>query len=762
MALFNKLGNILNKQSNLPQNYLSLTITSNKVCTVVWELLEDKIEIIGYSQKKFHSIDSLTNEAAAAIDSAAEKAKTDVVEVVYGLSAYWLEDGKLTKETSNILKKLSDTLELDAKAFVPLSSSINHFLKIKETQNPNTILIGALEDFTEIHLLSDNKVKNSKIYKGEATLEKIAQLLRQLKTDEGKNLPKQIVFFGVDKHSHLVEDFTKDNIEDIFEQEPQIQFLTEEEMTQSVAFSQAADILGHDPQPLETGLLKTVIPSSGEEAEPEKIEPETENETPQDQKKEENPDNFGFIGGEDILKSRVAESIVAQTAEIPPTTGHFSKHPKHLKNEDYAVEVENISPQQDSYESPQQKIQAAEKMHHKSLLESFMTLSYLSKLTGVFTAKGSLKKIIFLLLIAGIVGTVAAFVLSQTITVAQVIIKVNSKPIEDNFSVTVANGASVDSTRSRIPGSEVTAQVTDSAQTSATGTKKTGTNAKGEIKVLNWTTSKVTFDKSTVIISKNGVKFLLDDHVEVASRSASLPGEANTNATAQEFGSAGNLDAGVDFTFQKYDELLYSAKSSSALTGGEEKQVTVVSKDDQAKIEKSLLASLTDKAKAALREKLSGQDLKDDAIDIKVTKKQFDHDIDQEADQVKLDMEIEAKALIYDQQILKTLLAQKTQENQGSNLVASAENIDILDLTVKKNKDSLILNGKYRANLVPVIAQDDLKTKIAGKNTKEARAIIKEIPEVSDIEVKFSPNLILFSQIPKNTAKINFTIDALK
>ncbi len=762
MVLFNKLGNILNKQNNLSQNYLSLTITSNKICAIVWELIEDNIKIIGYSQKKFHSIDSLTTEAAEAIDSAAERAKTDVVEVVYGLSAYWLEDGKLTKETSNILKKLSDTLELDAKAFVPLSSSVNHFLKIKEAQNPSAILIGAQEDFTEIHLLVDNKVNNSKIYKGEATLDKITQLLRQLKTDEGKNLPTHVIFFGVGNQSQLVEDFTKYNFEDIFEQKPKIQLITEEEITQSVAFSQAADILGHDPEEQEGAKsAELTLPVSDKTQEEDKdLQPETKEQ--QEPKKEENPDDFGFIEGKDILNNQESESNILKTPETPPIPEHFIKHPKHLKNEDYAVEVENISSTHGSYESPQQKIQAAEKMHHRNLLESFMTLSYLSKFTSIFATKGSFKKIIFLLFTIGIIGTIAAFVLSQTITTAQVIIKVNSKPIEDNFSVIAASGASIDSTRSRIPGDEVAAQVVDSAQTNATGTKKTGTNAKGEVKVLNWTTSKYTFDKGTVIISKNGVKFLLDNQVEIASRSASLPGEANTNATAQEFGSAGNLDSGIDFTFQKYDELLYSAKSSSALTGGEEKQETVVSKDDQAKIEKSLLVSLTDKAKSALREKLIGQDLKDDAIDIKVTKKQFDKDIDQEASQVKLDMEIEAKALIYDQQILKTLLSQKTQETQGANLEAKAENIDILDLTVKKNKDSLVLTGKYRANLVPIIAQDDLKTKIAGKNTKDARSIIKEISEVSDIEVKFSPNLFFFSQLSKNTSKIHFKIEALK
>ena len=125
-------------------------------------------------------------------------------------------------------------------------------------------------------------------------------------------------------------------------------------------------------------------------------------------------------------------------------------------------------------------------------------------------------------------------------------------------------------------------------------------------------------------------------------------------------------------------------------------------------------------------------------------------------------MEIEAKALIYDPQILKNLLAQKTQEVQRTNLEAKPENIDILNFSAKKNKDNLILTGRYRANLVPTIAEDELNTKISGKSTKDARSIIKEIPEVSDIEIKFSPNLFFTSQLPKNTAKINFTIEALK
>lgn len=744
MAFYSKLGNFLKKDKENETTYLSVALTSDKIFASVWELLGENINFIGFSHKKFHNIDGLIHQAAAAIDDAAQKAKTDISQVVFGLSAYWLEDGKLTKETSNIIKDLSENLELDAQAFVPLASAVNHFFKVENSQNPSLILVGALGDFTEVHLLEDNKVKNSKIFKGEATFEKVAQLMRQLRTDEGKNLPSKVVFFGQDSESHLVREFEKNIPQDIFAQEPKVQSLEDEQIAQTVAFSQVSDILGHDPLPQNTSQVEEKTgPAKGEE----KLAIATNT-------KEillEETEDFGFVSGADILKKEeVLPEKPAETLQMPKS------------KEEYAIDIENVQPANQGYESPKQKLEEAQGKRRKSLLESFMTLSYLSKLTNAISSHGSFKKLAILTALLVVLATVAGFVASQTISTAQVVIKVNSKPYEDDFAVTVAQGASLDVTRSRISGEEITAWVSDSEQTGTTGSKKTGTNAKGEIKVLNWTTSKASFDSGTTIISKNGVKFSLDNQVEVASRSASLPGETNINVTALEFGTSGNVDAATDFTFQKYDELLYSAKSTNAFGGGDEKQATVVAKDDQAKLEKSLLERLSAKAKSSLREKLSGKDLTDDTINIKINKKTFDRNLDEEASAVKLDMEVEASALIYDEQNLKELLSQKAQQSQDANLEAKADNIDILDLQTKKNKDTLSLSGKYRANLVPKFTEDDLKTKIAGKNTKEARTIIKETPEVTDVDFKFFPNLIFFSQLPKNIEKITFKIEAIK
>ena len=378
------------------------------------------------------------------------------------------------------------------------------------------------------------------------------------------------------------------------------------------------------------------------------------------------------------------------------------------------------------------------------------------------TKEATAKKILIGVIILVLAFFAISFVAGYTISSVQLVLKANSKPQEDTFNVTATASATLDTTRSRIPASEVKGTAADSAQTTATGNKKIGNSAKGEVKILNWTTSSASFDKGTLLISKGGVKFLLDGQVQVASRSASTPGESTVNVVAQDFGASGNIAGGTEFTFQKYDELLYSAKNDSAFTGGDEKQITVVAQDDLTKLEKSLQDNLTTKAKNALKEQNPSEEISDEAIVVKVNKKQFDKKLDDEASSVHLDMEIEASALIYDQNVLKDLLAQLAQETSQDTQIATQENIDILDLSVKRSKDNLTLSGKYRANLVPKINEEEVKDKVAGKSLKDARAIIKQNADISDVEAKFTPNLILFSSIPKNKSKILIKVEAIK
>ncbi len=766
MGVLNIFGNFLKRQPDENTNYLSLTLTSDKILAVIWQLQGDSLNFLGFSHKNFHNIDSLIHETAVVIDGAAQHIKNDVSQVVFGLSYYWFESEtppkNVSRETLDILKDLSSELSLEAQAFVPLSASVNHFLKIRDSKTPNAIYIGAFKDFTEIAVLTGGIV-TPKIYKGQAKKENIVNLLSGLKTELGKTLPSDFVFFSTHEDNQLAKELEKMDLKELVGGEQKVEIIESEQVAKCIAYSQAADILGHDPQFISTaGIASAPVSSAtGHEEETPEVK---EQDVPKEETLEEklldeevpapSPGGFDFIEDQDVLESGpAAEKLeAASLGNIKP-----------IDPKNYAVEVDpnQMVRHETTYESPKERIEETKKSHKKNILENLVTLSYLSSLTNLFSKNGPKKLLISLaVLIIGIV--IALFALSNTITAVSIILKANTSPLEDSFSITAAPDAAIDAVRERIPAQSMTATAQDTQSSQPTGTKKIGDSAKGAVNVFNWTTSEKTFPKNTVIISKDGVKFTLDADVNVASRSASTPGQSSVSVTAQSFGDNGNISAGVDFTFQQFDELLYSAKNDNAFTGGSQKQVTVVAQEDLDKLQKSLTEALTQKAKESLKSQNPNAQLADEAISINIAKKQFDKNLNDEASSVSLTMEITATALTYNQDDLKNILAQMAQSQSQDKLQATPDNIDFLDIKTKLNKTSLTLSGQYRANLVPKIDTEDIKNKIAGKSQKDARGIILSLGDISSVDFRFTPNLFLFTSIPKNTSKISIAVEANK
>ena len=77
MALFN-FKNPFVKKPQVPEDYVSLTIAPNKVIATVWNFQGENINTLSTAEKEFENAHSLIHEAAVVIDSATEKAKTDV------------------------------------------------------------------------------------------------------------------------------------------------------------------------------------------------------------------------------------------------------------------------------------------------------------------------------------------------------------------------------------------------------------------------------------------------------------------------------------------------------------------------------------------------------------------------------------------------------------------------------------------------------------------------------------------------------------
>lgn len=721
MAFKDFLGGVFKKESKEEDNFLALILTPEKVLAAVWTFEEESIHVLGFSKKSYQNIQNIIHQAAVAIDNAAEKAKSDVTKVVFGLSQNWFEKKEPTKETAKILKKLSEDLDLSAQAFVPLSASIKNFLKIKESVTPHTVLVGIFEELVEVHLVKDNEVKKTVTSTEKPTMGKITNLLQELK--ENYDLPARVVVFGINEDSKLAEEIAKAEFKNIFHDLPKISFLKDSEVAKSVAFAQAADLLGQEPS-----ITPATVASSN---------------LISDQTKESKPqaNELGFIEGEDILKVQDRQSQASR---------------EDYNNEDLAVQIENDLQKAKPIVAGNTEVEVKK----EGIIEQIATLRWFAKVQNFFKGPGGTRKSATGLVVIVLLAVIGLYVGGRTLTNAEVVIKVNSKSQEDTFDVDVKKGGSSNFSKDQIAGVEISAKSGDSRKAVATGTKEVGEPAKGEVVVLNWTDEETSFSQGAVIITKNGIKFELDEGIKVASRAAKGPGEKNVKVTAIDLGSEGNIGIGSEFTFTQHDKLSYSAINDNAFTGGDEKEITVVSQEDLDKLKESLFESLKNAATTNLKEKAADKSISENAIEVEITKQIFDKDLEEEATLVTLELEVEAFSVAYDENSLKEYLAEISNEDAPENLKARVEGIETFSVNAKTFGGTLNLTGKYKVNFVPKFEDDDLKEQIAGKSVKEAREIIKNIPEVSDVNVNFSPAFFISNTLPSDKDKIRFKIES--
>lgn len=737
MAIFESFGKFFKKSAQEPGNYLSLTIGPDRVVALIWTFEGSLVKTLGFAKKSFKNADVLLHQTAVAIDTAGEQAKVDVSKTVFGLSQNWLEGTKLATITTKTLKKLSDELELSAQAYVSLAASINHYLKIEEQITPQVVAIGIFGDlenpsFCEVHLIEKNKVVVTKTSQSPINLEKIQSLVTGLKQDE-VDLPAKIVVFGIDKDSDFAQKIAKNNWQDTFIHEPKIDFIDDNQLARAVAYAQAADALGYEPV-----VEQTVAATSQQEIASE--------------------NQLGFVPGKDILLEVKDEEISTKMEKLPEEPE--KSPPTGGQKEEYAVEVSNLR-------QPASVKDKLKKPFHTDQIITDDQIQYqeeskggiFTKLFSIFSFSQSGKKLAIIVLVIIVLLTAGIYIAAQTQVEAKVRIIVVAKPFEDTFSAQVSTTGTFDASKSQISGNLTAGKAEGNQKAVTTGSKKVGDPARGEVTVFNWTTSPKKFSVSEGIISKNGLKFTLDAQVQVASRSASTPGETKANITSSDLGPTGNLPAGTDFTFQQFDELSYSAVADTDFSGGTERQVTVVTQDDLTKLEKSLTETLFQKAKEDLKTKASDKKIADEVITLKIITRNFDQTVDDEAPLVNLTMQVEAQTIVFDENELKKLITETAKSKFDQNLEAKPQNMEIKDLKVKKDENKLSLSGRFLASLVPKTNEDDLKSRIAGKSIKEARSIIKENQAFSDVIVDFSPNIPILSSIPKNKDKIKFKFE---
>lgn len=724
-----EIKNLLNKlkhKEELPEQFFALELSEDTIKSAVWTVLDGhtKVVKIGSNQTWDGKNESaLIEKVDQSISDASENLDPEPSGVIFGLPELWLEKETITTDKKALLKKICTELDLKPLGFVNTDTAVIQFLKIDEGTPPSAIFLKLSSVELNLSLVKLGKILGTELVgrSGDLGPDVEEGLSRFKKID---TLPSRMILYN--GQSDFEEDKQQLISYDWEEKLPFIHFPKVENLGNDVSIraialaggSEVAKSLGFEikpppPQPLDKPTAKSL----------------------------------GF-SSEDIAQSikTVTDSSEANASETTKTDSKLYPANAEPQKEPYP---ETAVPDQEKAESPDFTNQNPKPKLNLTGFVSTLTKTFgkvFSKLKSIFKFKKAPKTLTlvsigFLLLFSSV------FAAYWYLPKAKVTIIVEPKTIDENLELTIdSNATTLDLENTILPGESVDISVEGSKSAPTTGTSLIGDPAQGDITIYNKTDDSKTFSAGTILIGTDNLTFTLDEEVEVASSSAGDEsitfGKATGKITASSIGPDGNLSSGTTMSFKKFSDNNYSAKVIDGLSGGTAREVKAVSEDDQATLLEALTTNLKEQAASDLQSKLgSDRSLVDVEDQDEIMKKSFNHDLDEEADNLKLDAKLEYTALSYKKSHLDLLLEQAIKEKIPDNYeVSQSSEIEIEPAVLNKNNTATI-EVTFKAKLIPKLNFTDVKTNLKGRYPNLVQEYLATLPGFISADITITPNL---------------------
>lgn len=279
------------------------------------------------------------------------------------------------------------------------------------------------------------------------------------------------------------------------------------------------------------------------------------------------------------------------------------------------------------------------------------------------------------------------------------------------------------------------------------GEKIVGEKARGEVTIYNNSFESLELKKETLFQTEEGIKFLLDNDVKIASASQTLTsegnfltvaGKANANLTAAEIGSSSNIEKGKRLKVGDYSMEKIFAITSESFTGGSQRKIRTVSKDDREKLKEELSSLINKEAISFVKRKTRGKEIISSSIETKILDETYSKEIGEEADKLSLKIKAKVTGFFFSPEKLKEYLAERLKDKKGEYQIL-ADNISYQIEEFSPEKETIQL--KTTAFLLPKISLEKMKKRVKGKDLKKLNEIIKQEFKADGYEVEIDAKL---------------------
>jgi hypothetical protein len=786
--------------------FLALLLRDEKASALIVEQAQGKITIIGKHESFFTSnLEHATEEEIGqvldtAISGAEETipANVEVKNTIFGVKDTWVEEKSIKKDYLAKLKQLCHQLDLVPMGFIVISEALAHLIQKEEGAPLSALLTEVGKYSATVSLFRAGKLIETKHGPIEDTpMATVDSLLKRFERVE--IFPSRVILF----HAGIVDTGTDvANANDSLAQKfiahqwskslpflhvPQVSILPAGFDGKAIVAG-AATQLGYEMVGLPVDIKDTGIKTyekHHEIASEKAIEKETADEKAIEQKEESQivedesdlptetlskvkADNFGFIREQDVATMPIIETP-DEDEELIDEESEKVDHHKGQKETEELDEEENDDEEYFREEDADEE-QVAPKRKHSGI-----KFSPIGAFAGIFSPMkrarlpkmkiplgGKLTLFIPLLLLL-IVGIVSLYIFKLKATVALV---VAPKMIDESQKVIFSPSAENDFSQGVIAAKEVTISLDGDSSTNTSGQKEVGDKAKGTVTIYNSDEAKKTLNAGTVLTSSNGLDFITDKDIVIASASGDIfsgvkSGTAQVSVVAKNIGSDYNLPSNTKFSVSGSSVL--AAKNDSAFSGGSKKKVTVVAKKDTDKLLIDLPKSLEQKAREQLGSKLSNDEvLLSQFTEESFEKKDFDKNVDEQATTVKLTGTVKFTAVAYRKddvvQYAQTALKNKYSQDQTIPEKDIASSVSGVKQREDKNISAVL---DIKAGLLPRLDTPKIAKTITGKSYSDVQEYVRGLPQVERADISLSPGIpFLPKLLPRMTDNITIVVKA--
>ncbi len=762
MSLFDNLPIKLplGKKAQEAEYFFALNIGLSKVSAAVWSMNGEKLEILGQHALPYSDTDDLLEKANQALDQALGRLPMEPDKILFGVPDGWLADENLKEPYLKLLQRMLKEYGLEALAYVSTSHALSHWLQKKEGAPVTAIIIG-VDEYISASIIQGGKIIGSKVAKKTDQLfDSIAKAIGQFHDTEV--LPSKILVYITD--DSIKPEKMKENLLSYpwmqklnFLHFPKIEVMPEGISISSVVFAGASEI---NPD-VALQLESLPLASHGRVRQLEVQDPSESEDSGfvagdiMSQKKEidEAQDELQNISpleeAEDLEDYALPKEMRQESARLPMAAAAHRSVTVEEELEPPAFYQGNISSSVGKFGPLIEKVKA-------------MIVVPLSGIFGRVSIGGpGLGKLLIPVVLIGVVVAAFIFVLK-----AEVKVYVEPRILENSAEVTAdPKVTAVNEELKIIPAELIETTVTGTGKGSASGQKQIGDPAKGQVILYNKTSGPKSFSAGTTLTGPSSLKFTLDSSVTIASMSAVEGGisfgKTAAAVTAVAIGPDSNLSAGTELSVAGADSSAVSAKVDQTLSGGTSKNVTVVTADDQKKLQAQVLDQLKVKAAEEVKSKLTdGKKLPPDALVVVENKSSFSKAVNDQASEFSLNSTVRFKGTAYSDLDLKTIVAKLVSTNVPEGYELNLTETESQANVSKVEKDGrLIFLAKFQAKLFPRLDKDELRKSIKGKSVADAVERLKRLEHVLGAEIILHPSLPSFASfMPILDKNISITV----